>query len=93
MYFCPFSLWSLVKSPKKVPLERFFIENFSFPDLDIFKLSIFKSQKTFCKKIVLREPFFGTFLETFFGDFLRLFRILFRKIKSIGLKNKVDIEI
>jgi len=63
---------------KKAPLERFFSETFlRFRDLDI--VATLKSQKTFGKKIVLREPFFGDFfwrlfLETFFGDFFwRLF--------------------
>ena len=52
---------------KKAPVERFFANIFfRFPKMDILKLSFFKSQKTFSKKIVLREPFFGDFFWRLF---------------------------
>ena len=74
------------KSPKKGSLRTIFVQHFFSVFAKIQKFSRVKSQKTFSKKIVLREPFFGDFfwrlfLETFFGDFFwRLFlEILFQK--------------
>jgi hypothetical protein len=47
---------------KKAPLERFFYQKFF--EISFFprkKLSFLHIEKKFCKKIVLREPFFGDF--------------------------------
>jgi len=67
------------KSPKKGTLRTVFLQKFfSYCKKDNYLLGKMKSQNTFGKKSVLREPFFGDFfwrlfLETFFGDFFSEF--------------------
>ena len=66
------------KSPKKGSLRTIFVQHFFSVFAKIQKFSRVKSQKTFSKKIVLREPFFGDFfwrlfLETFLQDLLVFF--------------------
>jgi hypothetical protein len=67
--------------------------------MDIYFLGILKTEKTFSKKIVLREPFFGDFfwrlfLETFFGDFFSRNMNLktFQNIKIMKTNEQIILE-